>query len=241
MMKVTADETGDLLEVRVTGKVAAEDYETVLTPAVEAALEDHERIRMLVVIEEGFEGYDWGAAWADSKLGLSHWRGFERVAVVCGSGWVRGAVRAFAPLVPCPVQLFDPSEEESARRWMRESLGAVHLTDLGGPALMVQLMGRIDPDAIARAEAGLAAHIRERDGFRLLLDLRAFDGWQGLSALSSHFSLVREHAPQAERVGVIGDKAWQRAARGVAARFLNAKTAYFEADDLEGAKAWLTA
>lgn len=241
MMSVKVSGEGDLLEVRVTGKVTAGDYETELTPALEAALEDHERVRMLVVIDEGFEGYDWAAAWADSKLGLSHWRGFERVAVVCGNGWVRGSVRAFAPMLPCPVQLFDLAEEEAARRWMHESLGAVHLTDLGGPSLMVQLLGKIDPEAIERAEEGLEAHIRERDGFRLLLDLREFDGWQGLSALSSHFSLVREHAPLAERVAVIGDKGWQRAARGLAARFLNARTAYFEADDEAGAKAWLTA
>ena len=241
MISVKAMDQGDLLEVRVSGKVTEGDYDTVLTPAIEAALRDHDSIRILAVIDEGFEGYDWGAMWADSKLGLSHWRGFDRAAVVTDAGWVKGATRAFAPLLPCPVQVFPLAEEEDARRWMRESLGAAHLTDLGDGALMVQLLGRLDPEAIARAEEGLDAHIRSHDRFRLLLDLRAFDGWQGISALTSHFNLVRAHAPLADRMAVVGDAAWQKAARGIAAQFLNAKTAYFDADDFDGAQAWLKA
>lgn len=86
-------------------------------------------------------------------------------------------------------------------------------------------MGCPDADDFADASGDLEARLRERDGFHLLLDLREFDGWQGLAAIIGHLSLAREHAAQAQRV---------------AGRFLNAETRYFPGEAFEAAKMWLT-
>jgi len=241
MMEVTQGSTSDQLEVRLTGTVTGDEYDTTLTPAVEAALAENDRIRALILVDEEFEGFDLGAVWADTKLGVSHWSGFDRLALVTDKGWLTSAARMMGALAPCPVQVFSLSQAEDARRWLRESLGAVHIEDLGGPALKVRLLGKLDPEAIAQAEGDLDAKIRARDGFRLLLDLSEFDGWRGVSALSAHFSLVREHAPLAERVAVIGNRAWQKMAQRLAARFLNAEVRFFDEDDAGEAKDWLTA
>jgi stage II sporulation SpoAA-like protein len=240
MMKMTDTGSGHQLEVHLTGKASKVDYDTVLIPAVEAALKDHDRLRLLFVIDQGFTGYDVAAMWADTKLGVSFWNGFERLAVVAQSGWITVAVRAFAPLMPCPVKVFALDEVDEARRWIRESLGAVHIRDLGGPALQVQLMGRPDADDFDQAEGDLDARLRQREGFRLLLDLREFDGWQGLSAIAGHFTLAREHAPLAQKVAVVGRSEWQKLAQRVAGRFLNAQSRYFTDEEFEAAKTWLT-
>ena len=232
------DEHG-LLELRITGTLSKSDYDDHLLPAIDAALQHHDRLRILAVIEAGFQGFDLGAAWADMQMGLTHWRGFDRIAVVAGQGWVASAVRMMAPLMPCPVQAFLPDQEEVARRWLRESLGSVYMKVLDGGALMVQLMGTLDPDVIARAEEGLDAHIRAADEFRLLLDLSEFDGWQGLGALGAHFKLVREHAPLAKRVAVLGDQSWQQIAQRLAGSFLYADTRFFDAGSRAEAEAWL--
>jgi len=106
--------------------------------------------------------------------------------------------------------------------------------------LQVQLMGRPDASDFTEASGDLDARLRERDGFCLLLDLRAFEGWQGLSAISRHFTLVREHAALAQRVAVVGEHAWQKLGQRVAGRFLNAETQYFPGEEFDAAKAWLT-
>lgn len=232
---------GAQIEVELSGTVSREDYETSLIPAIDAALGDQDQLRILVVIGPAFKGFDLGAAWADIQLGLTHWRGFDRIAVVAGAGWIKTAVHIMAPLMPCPVQLFGSSETEHARLWLRQSLGSVHMTKLPGGALHVQLLGKLDPDALARAEDGLDAHIRSTENFCLLLDLGQFDGWQGLSALGAHFKLVRDHAPLVQKIAVLGNKGWQHMGQRLASQFLNAETKFFETDARAQAEAWLKA
>lgn len=76
---------------------------------------------------------------------------------------------------------------------------------------------------------------------RLVLDLREFDGWSGLSALGDHFSLVREHYRVPERIAIVGNKTWQKMAGIIMAKFVNAQTRFFDSDDYDGAVAWIAA
>ncbi len=80
-----------------------------------------------------------------------------------------------------------------------------------------------------------------RLGFRLLVDLTEFDGWQGLSALSAHFHLGCTHAPQLQRAAIVGNKNWQHMAQRIAGQILSAETQFFPGDDIEQAKTWLAA
>ncbi|MEH6834892.1 MULTISPECIES: STAS/SEC14 domain-containing protein [Falsihalocynthiibacter] len=239
MIQLIDSGSSDQLEVRFSGLVTASDYESVLVPAIEEALRENDHVRMLAVLDEDVS-YDVGGAWSDLKLGLSHWRGFDRIAVVAGRGWMRSAMGAFAPLAPCPVQMFDPSESDTARRWLRESLGAMHIRDLGGNAFQLQLLGKLDPASYANTAADLDARTRGLDRFCLLLDLREFDGWEGISALSAHLGFARAHAPMVQKLALVGNSAWQRLAERIGGTFLEAETRFFEGADFEAAKDWLT-
>lgn len=239
MITIDSLDQGAQLELTLTGRVSRDDYEGILIPAIESALTDHDHLRVLVLMDKTFEGFDLGAAWADIQMGLTHWRGFDRIAVVAQAGWIQTGVRIMAPLMPCPVQLFAVTEPDAARRWLRQSLGTVHMERLASGVLQVQMMGKLDPQALARAEEGLDAHIHTTGRFRLLLDLRQFEGWQGLSALGAHFKLIRDHAPLAEKVAVMGDKTWQHMAQRIASQFLNAETRFFDKAAHGQAETWL--
>ena len=128
---------------------------------------------------------------------------------------------------------------DDARRWLRESLGSVHLTELDGGALHAQMLGQLHARALTQAEDGIAAHLRKTGDLRLLLDLREFDGWRGLSALVAHFKLVRENAPGADRIAVLGTRSWQEMAERVVGRLLPGKTEFFDDTQIDAAKAWL--
>lgn len=103
--------------VVASGEVSAADYETVLGPAVEAALAKFGGVRIVYQIGPAFRGFSAGAAWNDMKLGMSHLRAWERVAFVTDIEWISTAMRLFAFVVPCPVRQFTDSELAQAIDW----------------------------------------------------------------------------------------------------------------------------
>ncbi|SLN45964.1 hypothetical protein TRL7639_02499 [Falsiruegeria litorea R37] len=241
MISVETQSDGAILEVTASGTISSSDYEATLVPAIEAALADHDQIRLLILVGEEFSGFDMSAVWADTKLGVSHWRGFDRIALVTDTGWVQTSARLASPMMPCPMQVFSLAGIEEARRWLRESLGAIHVIDLGGPCVQVRLLGQVDPGEYAQATGDLDAMIRGKQGFRLLIDLTEFDGWQGLSALDAHFHLGRTHAPLLERAAIVGNKGWQHMAQRIGNQLIKADIQYFPEEDMDNAKSWLAA
>jgi len=240
MIEEIAELPTGTLGFRISGSVTADDYDSVLTPAIDRAIEEFDRIKLLAQIGPDFKDYSLDAAWDDAKLGLRHWNGFERVAVATDVGWIRTMVKAMGFVMPCPVMLFELGEIDDAKRWLSESLGSIQLNS-EGEVVSVRLLGKLEPsayDGVSEEVDNLMARIEH---VRLMLDLREFDGWSGLAALGDHLSLVREHRHVPERIAVVGDKAWQNLAEKLLSRFVNARTQFFDADDFEGAKAWISA
>lgn len=241
MIDVKSGTQEGLLEVHMTAPITDKDYADVLIPAIDAALAEGEKLRMLVVMNADLTDFTMGALWDDAKLGIGNWRGFERVAIVTANKAMTRLVRAFSILMPCPVAVFGKWHENEARLWLFESLGAIHQTDLGAGALHVELLGKIDADVYASETEDLNAFIRKNDRFRLLLDIRRFDGWQGLSAMASHFKLVRDHVGQLDRAAVVGESKWEAMVVQVAKRLVGKEARYFDKNEFDAAKAWITA
>lgn len=240
MIEITRDADEAVLEFTASGTVRAADYQDVLVPAVEEALAEWGRIRLLARFGPDFERYDLGAIVDDAKLGLRHWRGFERAAVVTDVAWLRHLVGGIGFAMPCPVQVFRDARLEEARRWLRESLGSIRLDfDDAADTVTLQLLGKLEPSAYDGVEAELDRWLADRDRMRLLLDLREFDGWQGLGALGEHLGIVREYRRRPERVAIVGDAAWQRLAAGVMGRFIRADVRYFPSKAFDEASGWV--
>jgi SpoIIAA-like len=118
MIDRIADLPSNVVGLEAIGHVSADDYRAVLEPAVDTALRQHDKLRLLYVLGEEFEGYSAGAAWEDTKLGISHWGAWERIAVVTDSGWIRDGVRAFAWMLPGEVKVFPVAERDAAQTWV---------------------------------------------------------------------------------------------------------------------------
>lgn len=108
--------------VRATEEVTAEDYEQVLVPAIDSALADHDKVRLLYELEEEV-GYEAGAVWQDTRLGLRHFASFERIAVVTDAEWLRKAVPVFSVLIPGKIRAFSLAERDAATVWVAEGMG----------------------------------------------------------------------------------------------------------------------
>jgi hypothetical protein len=112
-----------VLAFKAVGKVEAADYEDVLTPAIEAAIAEHGKVRLVYELGPEFDGYSVGATWEDMKLWTPHLRAWERCAVVTDHGLVADALRAFAMLMPGEVKVFPVSALDDALAWAGEGAG----------------------------------------------------------------------------------------------------------------------
>jgi len=121
MIQEITDLPDNVLGLKASGEVEAEDYQRVLVPALESKLRDHRRVRLLYVIDDSFTGYTGGAAWEDAKIGMFHLTAFERVAVVTSEEWILKMVSAFGFAMAGEVRVFAPDDLASAREWSCEA------------------------------------------------------------------------------------------------------------------------
>jgi SpoIIAA-like len=109
---------GNVVGVEGVGEVSSDDYKNVLIPAVEAALEKHDKVRLLYVLGERFDRIGAGAALEDAKLGLEHLRGWELMAVVTDVEWIGHALKAVGWMIPAKIRVFPTSERATAEAWV---------------------------------------------------------------------------------------------------------------------------
>jgi hypothetical protein len=100
------------------GEVRAGDYKTVLDPAVDEALATHDKIRFLYVLGEDFDGYSGGAMWEDTKVGVSHWSKWDKIALVTDDTAYADGVKAFGWMVPGEIRIFSVADLDDAKAWV---------------------------------------------------------------------------------------------------------------------------
>jgi hypothetical protein len=117
MIRPRSDMPTGVLGLEAVDEVAKEDYENVIVPAVNAAIAEHGKVRLVYVLGPEFDDYEGEAAWEDLKLGVQHPSSFERIAIVTDARWARPAIKVFSVLWPGQARAFPLSELESAKRW----------------------------------------------------------------------------------------------------------------------------
>lgn len=120
MVERIPDLPDNVIGFTAKGTVTAEDYESVIIPAVESLFARQSKVRFLYHLGEQFSGFEAAAAWDDTKLGLRHLGGWERMAVVTDVEWVRGAVRIFGLAIPGQIRVFHDRDLAEAKRWISE-------------------------------------------------------------------------------------------------------------------------
>ena len=117
MIQRIADMPEGTIGIEAIGEVTADDYETVLAPAVHEAF-GNGKVRLLYVLDDRFERYSGGAFVQDSKLWLGHLGDWEKVACVTSVEWIVKGLNAFAWLMPGEVRSFPPSDLQAAKDWV---------------------------------------------------------------------------------------------------------------------------
>ena len=118
MIEILPDLPDKIIGIRASGTVTAEDYESVLMPAVDKAVAAHGPVRLLYIMDCSFRDFSLGAMWDDAKLGFQHLQDFERNGIVTDDHLVRGMVKAFLFTMPRLVRVFHAGEEDAATEWL---------------------------------------------------------------------------------------------------------------------------
>jgi hypothetical protein len=242
MLKQLSDLPDYVLGIEARGKVTAEDYQTVLVPALEDKLQKIAKVRFLYVLGEGFDSYTGAAAWEDAKVGLKHLTHFERVAVVTDVDWIRNSVKVFGFAIPGEVRVFEYQELPDAREWISEPAVKGDMTfeflDEQG-VLVLQPNGKLDAADFARVAKEIDPYIKNKDDLNgLVIVADRFPGWRDLSAMAAHFRFVREHHRNIKRLAMVTDDRAMAALPSLARHLLVEESRHFGMAEKSEALAW---
>jgi SpoIIAA-like len=120
MIKLIENLPDNVIGFEAIGNVDAGDYKSTLDPAVAAALKDHDKLRLVYVLGDQFDGYTGGAMWEDTKLGVGHWGAWEKIALVTDKDWVDDAIKFLGWMVPGEIQVYPTAKLDDAKAWASE-------------------------------------------------------------------------------------------------------------------------
>ncbi|UJA20811.1 STAS/SEC14 domain-containing protein [Thermoleophilia bacterium SCSIO 60948] len=104
------------------GDVRPIDLRNVMMPSIRRVVRARERLRILVVAGDGFEGVDRAAIWERAKhawdLGDRDFDLLDRLAVATDVPWIRRGVGSFGWMAPGEVRVFELGEVTRAQRWV---------------------------------------------------------------------------------------------------------------------------
>jgi hypothetical protein len=106
-----------VLGLEAIDDVEKEDYEDVLLPAVNKAIDEHGKVRLVYVLGPEFDDYEGEAVWEDLKLGARNPTAFERIAIVTDARWAGPAIKVFSVLWPGQARTFPLADLEAAKGW----------------------------------------------------------------------------------------------------------------------------
>jgi hypothetical protein len=243
MIEVMTDLPERVLGLKAIGEVSANDYKTVLVPAIEEKLTKHKKVRLLYVLGDDFEGYTSGAAWEDAKVGMKHLTSFERVAVVTDVDWIEKMVKAFGFALPGEVRVFEDDDLEEARIWISEAPSPGHLSfelleERG--VLIMQPNGELEAADFERVDARLDPYLQEAGVLNgVMIVAEHFPGWDDLAALTSHLRFVRDHHGKIRRLALVTSDRLVSSVPRLASRFVGAEIRAFPMQERDAALLWV--
>lgn len=121
MVERLADMPPGTIGFRAAGEIERQDYDEVLAPELQQALDAGGGLRTLYVIED-LDEIEPGALWADAKLGfdlgIRHREAWVRSAIVTDIEWIARATKLFAWMIPGEARVFPLAEVDQAKTWV---------------------------------------------------------------------------------------------------------------------------
>lgn len=111
-------------------------------------------------------------------------------------------------------------------------------TQTAGNVISMTITGKLEKEDYGIFVPEMERLIQEHGKIRLLMALVDFEGWSAGAAWEDTKFGVR-HFNDLERLGIVGDRTWEKGMALFCKVFTTAKVRYFDHDELEEAKRWI--
>jgi len=119
MFEILERSSGNVIGVRVSGKLLHEDYKQFV-PKLEAIIKEHGSLRCVCELED-FHGIEFHALWDEMKFDVKHCRDIERCAIVGAKRWQEWMAKLGKLIFwSAEMKFFDASESDKAWEWVEE-------------------------------------------------------------------------------------------------------------------------
>ena len=112
------------------------------------------------------------------------------------------------------------------------------LTDVPPSVLGFKLSGKLHDEDYKLFVPAVDEAVAEQGKVRMLAQFEDFHGWDA-KALWDDIKFATTHCTKIERIALVGEKTWERWMATVCKPFTTASVKYFDASEIDSAKAWL--
>ena len=119
-INLTEEDNGRILEVKVSGKLAHEDFKLFMQ-SFDELVKRHVRIRILCDLVS-FDGWEASAMWDEIKWDVKHFSDIARLAVVGAKTWEEQLSLFCGPFTSAEIRYFDQTRAADARTWLEGRL-----------------------------------------------------------------------------------------------------------------------
>jgi hypothetical protein len=109
-----------------------------------------------------------------------------------------------------------------------------------GRVIEVELSGKLSKQTYEEFVPLTEARIKQFGKVRLLVIMHDFHGWEA-GALWEDIKFDAAHFNDIERLALVGDRKWEQGMAAFCKPFTTAEIKYFELDEIEQARRWITA
>lgn len=117
MIEKLTQSSDDVLGFKASGNITKADYETMV-PAVEAALQTYESVRVLLDLTEfkWEKAEAWGSDW---KFGRDFHKKINKMAIVGDKTWEKWLATVAGPFYAVEAKFYQADDIDSAWAWLR--------------------------------------------------------------------------------------------------------------------------
>lgn len=116
MLEPLQDLPEGVIGFTAVGKLEADDYRTVLIPAIESEVKAGHDLRVVLYFPT-FDGLTPGATWEDFKFGIENLTKWKKIALVTDIDWMRHLTNMFGWMTPGEMKTFAVAEKDIAIAW----------------------------------------------------------------------------------------------------------------------------